>query len=224
MTTDFEALSKIMNARYSCRAYLESEVPVSDIEDMTRLASQVPTWCNAQPWHVVVTRGEKTKEFARTMCRAVGGGVAQPDYQWPEQYSGVFKDRRRKCGFQLYDAVGIDRADKPQRTKQMLENFRFFGAPHVAIVTTEAELGPYGAMDTGGFIAAFTVAARAKGIASIVQASVAGYAPTVRAFFDLPENRKIQAVISFGYEDPKHPANQFRTPRADVADVLKMEG
>ncbi|WP_370232480.1 hypothetical protein [Cognatishimia sp.] len=53
----------------------------------------------------------------------------------------------------------------------MIENFRFFGGPHVAIITTEAELGPYGAMDSGGFIALFSLAARSKGIANVVQPS-----------------------------------------------------
>ena len=106
----------------------------------------------------------------------------------------------------------------------MMENFRFFGAPHIAIVTTEAELGPYGAMDTGGFIALFTLAARAKGIASVAQASVTGYAPAIRKHFDIPENRKIQTAISFGYEDSDHPANSFRTERAKIEDVLSFIG
>ncbi len=38
-------------------------------------------------------------------------------------------------------------------------------------------------MDCGGFIALFTLAARALGVASVVQASVTGYAPIIRQSF-----------------------------------------
>ena len=144
----------------------------------------------------------------------------EPDFVWPVEYTGVYQDRRRACGYQLYEALGIERDDRRRRAEQMMENFRFFGAPHVAIVTSDVDLGPYGAMDVGGFIAMFAVAARAKGIASVVQASVTGYAPVIRKHFDIPSDRLIQSAISFGYENASHPANKFRTDRAEIGDVL----
>ena len=104
----------------------------------------------------------------------------------------------------------------------MMQNFKFFGAPHVAIITTEADLGSYGAMDCGGFIALFTLAARAMGVASVVQASVTGYAPSIRRHFGIPENRLIQTSITFGYEDKTHSSNGFRTERAEIEDVVNI--
>ena len=105
---------------------------------------------------------------------------------------------------------------------QMLKNYTFFGAPHVAIVTSEADLGPYGSMDCGGFIAAFTLMATAKGISTVVQASVTGFAPTIRKHFDIPANRLVQTAISFGYEDAYDPSNNFRTQRAAIDDVINI--
>jgi len=129
----------------------------------------------------------------------------EPDFDWPKQYTGDYQVRRRVCGYQLYESLGIARDDRERRAEQMMQNFKFFGAPHVAIITTEADLGPYGAMDCGGFIALFTLAARAMGVASVVQASVTGYAPTIRRHFGIPENRLIQTSITLGYEDKTHP-------------------
>ena len=83
------------------------------------------------------------------------GAPPAPDLEWPTKYEGAYAERRRTCGFQLYDAVGIEKGDRAASGKQMLENFRLFGAPHVAIVTTPAELGAYGALDCGGFVSAF---------------------------------------------------------------------
>ena len=220
MQNDFEVLSRILKSRYSCRAFQARPVSDADIEEIVLAASRVPTWCNAQPWQVLVTRGPATTTFRDALVHTAQNEDMTPDFEWPLQYSGNYQDRRRVCGYQLYEALGIQRDDRERRTEQMMENFRFFGAPHVAIVTTEAELGPYGAMDTGGFIALFTLAARAKGIASVAQASVTGYAPTIRNHFGIPENRLIQTAISFGYEDAAHPANSFRTDRAKISDVL----
>ena len=126
------------------------------------------------------------------------------------------------CGYQLYESLGIARDDRERRAEQMMQNFKFFGAPHVAIITTEADLFSYGAMDCGGFIALFTLAARAMGVASFVQASVTGYAPSIRRHFGIPENRLIQTSITFGYEDKTHPENGFRTERAEIENVVNI--
>ncbi|WP_323036350.1 nitroreductase [Pararhodobacter sp.] len=224
MSDDFAIFSKIINERYSCRGYLETEVSEQDIRDIVATASRAPTWCNAQPWKVIVTRGAETRAFAEMLTKAAETTQMEPDFAWPLQYTGEYQDRRRVCGYQLYEAVGIARDDKARRAEQMMQNFRFFGAPHVAIITSDADLGPYGAMDCGGFIALFSLVARAKGIASVVQASVTGYAPAIRQYFQIPANRRIQTAISFGYEDLDHPANGFRTERADSDNVVTFVG
>ena len=92
---------------------------------------------------------------------------------------------------------------------------------HVAIVTSPSELGTYGAMDTGGFVTAFCLAAQAYGIASIPQAAIAAQAPFVRTFFKISDDQNILCAISFGYSDLDHPANSFRTERASVGDVIE---
>jgi len=220
MTDEFNAFNALMHRRHSCRGFRPDPVPRAVIEKITTAASRVPNWCNSQPWRLIITEAEQTDRFRDTITKAASTLPPVPDMAWPVQYTGVYQDRRRTCGLQLYDAVGVTRGDRAASGKQMMENYRLFGAPHVAIVTTEADLGPYGAMDCGGFVAAFTVAAEAAGVASIAQAAIAAYAPTVRTFFDIPKNRQILCAISFGYEDQDHPANGFRTERADLSEVI----
>ena len=103
----------------------------------------------------------------------------------------------------------------------MRGNFRFFGAPHLALVTSPVELGGYGMLDCGVFFTSFMVAAHASGLASIAQAALAGYAPLLRTTLKMPADRHILCRISFGYRDPAHPANSFRTTRAAVEDVME---
>lgn len=224
MEDDFAALGRLLDARYSCRAFRPDPVPQAAIDRIVTAAGRAPSWCNAQPWQVLVTRGDETEKFRDALLEAVGSGGPDPDLPWPDAYPGIYGERRRECGYQLYEAVGIARDDHAARAEQSMQNFRFFGAPHVAIVHAEAALGPYGALDTGGFVMAFTLAAAATGVATIAQASVAAYPATIRAHFGLPETRTILCAISFGLADPGHPANGFRTARAALNDMLDLRG
>ena len=220
--TAIDTLSDILNKRYSCRAFRPGPVPDADLARIVDVARHVPSWCNAQPWQVEITRGAATQRLRDALIQtATAGTPPAPDLEWPKGYSGAYAERRRTCGFQLYDAVGIEKEDRAGRTAQMLRNYDFFGAPHVAIIHSPAELGPYGAMDTGGFVAAFTLAATAIGIASVPQAAIAAYAPLLRTQLGIGEDRLILCAISLGFEDRDAPANGFRTSRAKVADIIR---
>ena len=213
----------LLDSRYSCRAFLPDQISDDVITDIVTAAQQVPSWCNAQPWQVIVTRGEETDKLRDLVYRLAQEEPTNPDITYPLQYTGVYKDRRRTCGWQLYDAVGVKKGDRDASLRQSLENFKFFGAPHVAVITTEADLGPYGVLDCGAFVTAFTLAATAAGLASIPQAALARHSAHLRAHFDIPSSRHIVCVISFGYEDALHPANAFRTQRADLSEVLVLK-
>ncbi|QUJ77015.1 nitroreductase [Sulfitobacter albidus] len=217
----YDALLDTLQNRYSCRGFLPDPVPEADLRAIVEAARHVPSWCNAQPWQVSLTRGDGTERLRSLLTEAATTGTPpQPDLDWPSKYSGAYAERRRTCGFQLYDAVGIEKSDRVGRLKQMLQNYSFFGAPHVAIIHSPAELGAYGAMDTGGFVTAFTLAATARGISTIPQAAIAAYAPLLRGALDIADDRLILCAISLGYADPDHPANGFRTDRASTGDIL----
>lgn len=220
----YEDLDALMAARHSCRAFRPDPVPRAVIEKIIATARRVPSWCNAQPWQVTITSGEETDRFRAAMMTRAREGGHDPDLPFPDGYSGVYRDRRRECGWALYDAVGVEKGDREGSARQMMRNFDLFGAPHVAIVTSPAELGAYGALDCGGFVTGFTLAAKALGVDSIPQAALAGFAPFLRDWFDLPPDRLVLCAISFGYGDAADPANQFRTSRAPVDEIVEWVG
>ena len=219
-----DTLSALMQARYSCRAYDPQPIADSVIEEIVRTARHTPSWCNAQPWQLEITKGAGTEAFREALyAHATSGSAPAPDLPWPSGYPGVYGERRRECGWQLYEAVGIEKGDRAASSKQMLENYRLFGAPHVAIVHSPEALGAYGAMDCGGFVTAFCLAAQAQGIATIPQAAIAAYAPFVRDWFGIGEDRLILCAISFGRPDPDHKANSFRTTRATPDALIRWK-
>ncbi|MDH5796977.1 MAG: nitroreductase [Paracoccaceae bacterium] len=221
MTDAFHAFSELLNRRHSCRAFLPKTVDRNVMDKIILAAGRAPSWCNSQPWHVIVTSGGATDAFRDALTKASDAGTPPcPDVDWPRQYAGVFRERRSTCGWQLYDAVGVQKGDRAASARQSRRNMELFDAPHTAIITSEEDLGPYGLIDCGGFITAFTLAAEALGVATVPQAAVAAYSPLVRSIFDIPENRVIVCAISFGYRDKAHSANSFRTNRATLAEVV----
>ncbi len=222
--SDIDTLAALLHERHSCRAFLDTPISRAQIEEIIRTAGRVPSWCNAQPWQIIVTDHAETASLRSALSAHMQSNAPEPDIAFPGTYSGAHQERRRTCGFQLYDAVGIEKGDRVASGAQMMENFNFFGAPHVAIVTSGAELGAYGAMDCGGFVTAFTLAAQALGIASIPQAAIVSYAPLLRTHFNIAEDRTILCAISFGLEDKDHPANGFRTERASLDEILDWRG
>lgn len=221
-------LSKLLAERYSCRSYRPDPVPRPVIERMLAIAQMSASWCNSQPWQVIVTEGEGTERFRtalfdRAMADAAkhGGPAMEPDFPFPEAYRGIYKDRQREVGWQLYESVGIGYGDRAASGKQALENFRLFGAPHALIVTSPRDLGTYGAIDSGLYVGSVLLAAQSLGLGMIPQAALATYAPLMHDHFGIADDRMIVLGASFGYADEAHPANSFRSRRAGVADAVE---
>jgi nitroreductase len=220
-----DILEDLLATRFSCRSFLPKPVPRATIERILTAAQKTASWCNSQPWRLEITSGEATTAFRDLMYGAASSGQPNSgDFPFPREYRGVYLERRRESGFQLYNSLGIPRGDKAGYAKQALENFNFFGAPHVAIVHTDEALGVYGAIDCGGYLTSFMLAAEALGVATIPQAALAFHAERVRRHFGLGDDRRVVCGISFGYPDREHKANSYRTTRAALADTVTFIG
>lgn len=214
-------LEELLGERFSCRAFRPDPVPRASIERILTAAQKTASWCNSQPWQLTIASGAVTKKFRDVIYAAAASGKPNSgDFPFPREYRGVYLERRRESGFQLYNSLGIVRGDKAAYARQALENFNFFGAPHVAIVHTDEALGVYGAIDCGGYVTSFMLAAQALGIATVPQAALAFHSELVRKHFGIGDDRRVVCGISFGFPDPGHKANSYRTTRASLADTV----
>jgi nitroreductase len=219
-TSDAEILECLLSTRHSCRGFLRDPVDDRLIARILSISQRTPSWCNAQPWQVIITKGAATERFRAALCDHITKNPPAPDMAFPREYRGAYLERRRACGFRLYEAVGVARGDREAYAKQGFENYRLFGAPHVAIVTSDEALGTYGAVDCGAYVNNFLLAAQSLGVASIPQAALASHSKFVREHFGLGNERLVVCGISFGYEDRASRANSFRTNRASLDEVV----
>ena len=214
-------LEELLDERYSCRAYRPDPVPRPTIDRILTAAQRTASWCNSQPWQVVIASGGAKEKFRKLIhTEAASGAGDDHDFTPPREYLGVYLERRRESGFQLYNALGIVRGDKAAYGRQALENYNFFGAPHVAIIHTDEALGIYGAIDCGAYVGNFLLAAQALGLGTIPQAALARHSGLIRRHFGLGDDRHVVCGISFGFPDRDHKINSYRTSGRRIPDAV----
>ncbi len=218
---EFVCLDILLRRRHSCRAFLPQPVPREVIQQVLVATQRTASWCNAQPWQVHILSGDALERLRCDMLdRAKSNAPSAPEVDWPREWRGAYQARRRSCGWDLYRAVGVEKGDREGSARQAIENFRMFGAPHLAIVSSDEALGPHGVMDCGAWVSNFMLAACAAGMSTIAQAALASWPDVLRKHIDLSTERRIVCGVSFGFCDTKHPANGFRTTRAALDEVI----
>lgn len=217
----FAMLKWLLDERRSCRAFKADAVARDTILNILSAAQTTASDCNVQPWRTRIISGKALDRLRHAMYdRALGGAAPVSDIPPIARYFGVYQDRRRDCGWQLYRALGIARGDRAASGKQALENFRFFGAPHLALITTPASLGVRGMLDCGGYLTTFMLASCALGVGTVPQASIAFRADVIREQLVIPDDEHVVYGVSFGWPDESHPVNSYRTSRASLQEVV----
>jgi nitroreductase len=216
-----QAFAKVVDQRQSIRAFLPEAVPESVIERVFQSALRAPSNCNTQPWFVHVVTGATLERLRARLPDSFEAGRLSLDFPYEGRYEGVYRERQFESGRVLYDALGIERQDKAKRHEAFLDNFRFFGAPAVAFFTLPTGFGLREACDLGMFAQTVMLGLTAEGLGSCPQTALAFLSDDIRAELVLPASEKIMFGLSFGYPDHSASANQARTSRADLGEVLR---
>jgi nitroreductase/acyl dehydratase len=223
-TSALQVLRQLLTRRRSVRAYLPKAVAPEIIEEMLRTAQRVPSGCNTQPWRVAIVSGDRLDAFREGLLKCAATGQGEADIGWPREYRGVHKERRRDAAWALYENVGVRKGDRVASAEQTMLNYRFFDAPHVAIISTDEAIGAYGVLDCGVYLCALLLAAEALNISAVPQGAPAEFSSFIRHFLGLSDDRQVVCAVAFGYADLRHPANRTRTARAGMDEVVTWHG
>lgn len=70
-----EILEELLNERYSVRAFLPKPVPRETIEHVLSVAQRTASWCNSQPWQVLIASGEAKERFRKSIYAEAASGA-----------------------------------------------------------------------------------------------------------------------------------------------------
>lgn len=213
----FEAV----RTRRSIRAYTTEPVPRDTLRAVIDIARHAPSGSNIQPWRVHVLTGA-------TLSR-VGGAIRdaflndEPGHVRDYEYytDPVFEPylaRRRECGWGLYGTLGIGRGDHQKSKAFRAGNYTFFGAPAGLVFTIDRKLEKGSWLDYGMFLQTIMLAARARGLHTCPEASIASYPDIVRRELGLTRDWVVVCGMAMGYADGDAVVNSFQPPRIALED------
>jgi len=215
------SLIDAIQTRRSVRGFKPDLVPTPLLEKIFNEAQLAPSNCNVQPWRTLLASGEACNDIRKQLHTAfMKGQPMNPDFEGLPKFEGVQRTRQVECAQALYGAMNIERGDRIGRMKATARNYEFFDAPHVVFIGMNRHFSPAIAVDVGMYAQTLMLLLTAHGIGSCAQASVAYYPEIVRSFFDEPEETGILFGISFGYEDEAVKANNARTTRAPLSEIV----
>jgi nitroreductase len=202
--------------RRSIRAYKPDAVPPALLRDIVELGRHAPSGSNIQPWRVHVLTGAA---LAR-----VGGAIRQaflsdePGHKRDYDYytDPVFEPylaRRRACGWGLYGTLGIGKGDHDKSKAFRASNYVFFGAPAGLVFTIDRKLEKGSWLDYGMFLQTLMLAARARGLHTCAEASIASYPDVVRRELGLGHEWVVVCGMAMGYADSDAVVNTFQPQR-----------
>lgn len=220
------ALSRLLAARRSTRAFTSRPVPRAAVEAILADARRAPSGANLQPGCFTALTGAPLAALTGALAAAIAEGrpqVAQYSY-FPQPLPPHLGARRRAAGHALYAALGIARRDLEGRRRQFDRNYRFFDAPVGIVVSIEAAMGKGCFMDLGMALMALQLSAEARGLATCGIGALAHHADVVHEALGLPDDEIVVCGVALGHADAAHPANTVHTAREPLERYAALRG
>jgi nitroreductase len=174
-----------------------------------------------QPWRVHVLTGGTLKRVGAAIRQAFLD--EEPDHTrdynyYTEPVDEPYLSRKRQCGWGLYGRLGIARGERQKSKAYRARNYEFFGAPVGLIYTIDRRLEIGSWLDYGMFLQTIMLAARARGLHTCAEASIASYPDIVRRELGITPEHIVICGMAMGYADPDAVVNTFQPPRIELDD------
>ncbi len=211
--------------RRSIRAYKPDPVPRETLREIVALGRHAPSGSNIQPWRVHVLTGATLKRVGSAIQQAFltdePGHVRDYEY-YTDPVVEPYLARRRECGWGLYGILGIGRGEHEKSKAYRATNYTFFGAPAGLIFTIDRKLEKGSWLDYGMFLQTLMLAARAKGLHTCPEASIANYPDIVRRELGLGREWVVICGMAMGYADGDAVVNNFQPPRIALEEYAEF--
>lgn len=215
-------LKQAIENRRSIRGYLSKPVSQDILRQVLALASRAVSANNTQPWEFWVVVGDSLEQLRRANLQDFHS--REPDQPEPPLH-GVYRERSKSVGKQLFTVMEIARDDREKRTWWSERGFRFFDAPAVIYLCMDQSLDSEKfRFDLGCVAQNICLAAMEFGLGTCVEDQAIMYLRGLRQVLNLPESKQAVVGIAIGYPDDTFPANSVQTQREPVDAVTVWHG
>ena len=214
-------VTEAVYSRTSIRSFLED--PVSDelLKTLLEKASRAASGGNLQPWKIFIVNNSAMKDFLEFQ-----EGWTEPEvpaYEiYPPKLKEPYRTSRFELGEQMYELLGIGRENKEARIAQVMENFRFFGAPCAFFCFIDRQMGPPQWSDLGMFLQTFMLLAKEAGLDTCAQEAWSIKHDSVSKFVKAEDSDMLFCGMAIGYKDDTATVNSLKSERRPLNEWAKF--
>ena len=207
--------------RISVRSFADAPVPNSLIKDLLTKSSRAASGGNLQPWKIFVINNSSMIDFLEFQNNWTEPEIPAYDI-YPSPLKEPYRTSRYELGEQMYKLLGIGRENKEARIAQVMENFKFFGAPAALFCFVDKQMGPPQWSDLGMFLQTFMLLAQERGIDTCAQEAWSIKNDSVCEFVGAEEQDILFCGVAIGYQDRNAPINQLQSKRRPLQQWAKF--
>lgn len=222
-----KSASEAILARRSIRAFKDTPVERSVLEEIISKSSRAPSGGNLQPWKVKVISGQVRDQLVNTVAEKMATNPAGDGSEYnvyPPELKDPYRTRRRVVGHQLYSLIGIAKEDRMAKFQQVSKNFAFFGAPVGLIFSIDRQMEQGQFADLGMFMQNIMVLAQEAGLNTCAQEAWAVWHQTIRDVVGIPQNEMVFCGMAVGYADEEAVINELVSERAPSEEFVEFLG
>ena len=199
-------------SRTSIRSFLEDPVSNELLKTLLEKASRAASGGNLQPWKIFIVNNSAMKDFLEFQEGWTEHEV--PAYEiYPPKLKEPYRTSRFELGEQMYELLGIGRENKEARIAQVMENFRFFGAPCAFFCFIDRQMGPPQWSDLGMFLQTFMLLAKEAGLDTCAQEAWSMKHDSVSKFVKAEDSDILFCGMAIGYGDDTAAVNSLKSER-----------
>ena len=214
-------VSDAVEQRSSIRAFLDRSVENSLIENLLQKSPRAASGGNLQPWKVYVINNSAMNDFLEFQTNWTEPEVPAYDI-YPPKLKEPYRTSRYELGEQMYELLGIGRDNKDARLAQVMQNFRFFGAPCAFFCYVDRQMGPPQWSDLGMFLQTFMLLAKEAGLDTCAQEAWSVKHDSVSKFVKAEDSDILFCGMAIGYRDESAAVNSLKSERRPLKEWAKF--
>ena len=208
-------------SRTSIRSFLEDPVSNELLKTLLEKASRAASGGNLQPWKIFIVNNSAMKDFLEFQEGWTEHEV--PAYEiYPPKLKEPYRTSRFELGEQMYELLGIGRENKEARIAQVMENFRFFGAPCAFFCFIDRQMGPPQWSDLGMFLQTFMLLAKEAGLDTCAQEAWSMKHDSVSKFVTAEDSDILFCGMAIGNGDDTAAVNFLKSERRPFNELAKF--
>lgn len=208
-------------SRSSVRSFVDNPVPDELLETLLNKSSRAASGGNLQPWKIFIINNTSMNDFLEFQKNWTEPEVPAYDI-YPPKLKEPYRTSRYELGEQMYELLGIGRDDKDARLAQVMQNFRFFGAPCAFFCFVDRQMGPPQWSDLGMFLQTFMLLAKEAGLDTCAQEAWSMKHDSVSKFVKAEDSDILFCGMAIGYRDESAAVNTLKSERRPLKEWAKF--